>query len=164
MGVPVLTLSGRCFASRVCGSLVRSAGIPELVCNSPEHFVARAIALATTDRMTLTSYRQRLIDGRDSCTLFDIDLLARKIEGLYAEIAAAHRAGATPQPDLTNLESYLAIGAAFDHDGIEIGQSSDYHAIYRAALNAQHRRRPLIADERFWQGAEAPRAAQTRAA
>ena len=36
MGVPVLTLSGRSFASRVCGSLVRSAGIKELVVLSPE--------------------------------------------------------------------------------------------------------------------------------
>ena len=34
MGVPVLTLSGRCFASRVCGSLVRAAGLPDLVCAS----------------------------------------------------------------------------------------------------------------------------------
>ncbi len=36
MGVPVLTLSGRSFASRVCGSLVRAAGLPELICATPE--------------------------------------------------------------------------------------------------------------------------------
>jgi predicted O-linked N-acetylglucosamine transferase (SPINDLY family) len=165
MGVPVLTLSGRCFASRVCGSLVRSAGLPEMVCASPEQFVARAIALATTDRMTLTSYRQRLIDGRDTCTLFDIDLLARKLEALYGEMATAHRAGATPQPDLTNLESYLSIGAAFDHDAAEIGLSPDYDAIYRAALTTRHRRRPLPADTRLWDGSEIRvTPAQTRAA
>lgn len=165
MGVPVLTLSGRCFASRVCGSLVRSAGVPELVCGSPEHFVARAVALATTDRMTLAGYRQRLIEGRDSCTLFDIDLLARKLEALYGEMAATHRAGATPAPDLTNLETYLAIGAALDHDSTEIGISPDYQAIYRAALTAAHRRRPLMADARMWDGIEAPIIpAQTRAA
>src|SRR6185312_14111827 len=46
MGVPVLTLSGRCFASRVCGSLVRSAGLPDLVTTSPDEYVARAVALA----------------------------------------------------------------------------------------------------------------------
>ena len=34
MAVPVLTWSGRSFASRVCGSLVRSAGLPELVVDS----------------------------------------------------------------------------------------------------------------------------------
>jgi predicted O-linked N-acetylglucosamine transferase (SPINDLY family) len=35
MAVPVLTWSGRGFASRVCGSLVRSAGLPELVVDTP---------------------------------------------------------------------------------------------------------------------------------
>lgn len=165
MGVPVLTLSGRCFASRVCGSLVRSAGLPEMVCASPEQFVARGVALATTDRMALTGYRQRLIDGRDSCTLFDIDLLARKLEALYTEIAAAHRAGATPQPDLTNLDAYLAIGAALDYDATEIGLAPDYQTIYRAALAKQHRRRPLPADGRLWQMSESGIApSRTRAA
>ena len=38
MGVPVLTLSGRSFASRVCGSLVRAAGLPELVCSNAETY------------------------------------------------------------------------------------------------------------------------------
>jgi predicted O-linked N-acetylglucosamine transferase (SPINDLY family) len=165
MGVPVLTLSGRCFASRVCGSLVRSAGVPELICNSAENYVARAIALATTDRMTLAGYRQRLIESRDSCTLFDINLLARKLEALYGDMAAAHRQGATPQPDLTNLDTYLTIGAALDHDVIEIGLAPDYQAIYQVALSAHHRRRPLPADARLWDGAAAPaKPAQTRAA
>src|SRR5204863_9444565 len=45
MGVPVLTLSGRSFASRVCGSLVRAAGLIDLVCTCPEDFVERAVAL-----------------------------------------------------------------------------------------------------------------------
>jgi predicted O-linked N-acetylglucosamine transferase (SPINDLY family) len=47
MGVPVLTLSGRSFASRVCGSLVRSAGLPELICPTAGEFVDRAVSLGT---------------------------------------------------------------------------------------------------------------------
>jgi predicted O-linked N-acetylglucosamine transferase (SPINDLY family) len=34
MGVPVLTCPGLSFAARVCGSLVRAAGVPELICTS----------------------------------------------------------------------------------------------------------------------------------
>ncbi|MEJ0045695.1 MAG: hypothetical protein WDN04_05920 [Rhodospirillales bacterium] len=34
MGVPVLTVAGRGFAARVCASLVRAAGVPELVCEN----------------------------------------------------------------------------------------------------------------------------------
>ena len=157
MGVPVLTLSGRCFAARVCGSLVRAAGIPEMVCDTPEHYVARAIQLAGADRLSLADTRERLISQRDTCALFDIDRLARALEALYAQMAATHRAGATPQPVLTNLGAYLDIGAAFDHDAIEIGLAGDYHAHYRRELALRDRRRPLSADNRLWD-ADAPAA------
>lgn len=152
MGVPVLTLSGKCFASRVCGSLVRAAGVPELVCDSPEHFVSRAMALATGDRLSLKSYRERILAGRDTCTLFDIDGLARKLEALYAQMAREYATGALPQPNLTNLDAYLAVGAAFDHDSTEIGLRADYHDIYRAALAERDLRRPMAADGRLWTG------------
>jgi predicted O-linked N-acetylglucosamine transferase (SPINDLY family) len=150
MGVPVLTLSGRCFASRVCGSLVRAAGTPDMICDSPEQFVARAVALATTDRLGLNDVRQRLIAGRDTCTLFDIELLAQSLETLYADMADAYTAGALPQPDLTNLGAYLDIGAAIDHDASEIGLSADYHELYREALTQRDRQRPLVIDTRLW--------------
>ena len=150
MGVPVLTYSGRCFAARVCGSLVRAAGLPELVCDNAQAFVARAIALATSDKADLAGYRARLIANRDTCTLFDIALLARALEALYAGMAQTHARGQTPTPMLANLEAYLAVGAAFDHDAIEIGAIEDYEAAYRAGLAALHRQRPLMPDGRVW--------------
>ena len=160
MGVPVLTLPGRCFASRVCSSLIRAAGVPELICDSTESFVSRAIALATTDRLSLASYRERLIANRDTCTLFDIQLLARKLEGLYAHMASEYIAGRLPQPQLANMDAYLDIGAAFDHDAIEIGLMGDYHAFYKAELARRDRRRPLIADGRIWTDEPIPPIAQ----
>ena len=54
MGVPVLTASGRSFASRVCGSLVRAAGLPELALSSLDDFVATAVALGR-DRARLAA-------------------------------------------------------------------------------------------------------------
>jgi predicted O-linked N-acetylglucosamine transferase (SPINDLY family) len=45
MGVPVLTLSGRSFASRVCGSLVRAAGLPDLVCSDAATYLELAVGL-----------------------------------------------------------------------------------------------------------------------
>lgn len=161
MGVPVLTLSGRSFASRVCGSLVRAASVPELVCETPDAFIARAIALATSDRATLASYRQRLIAHRDTCTLFDIDGLARGIERLYAQMAQENRAGAKPQPNLAGLDAYLAIGADFDHDAQEIGMRGDYEDFYRAGIAAQHRARPLLPDGRLWRAEDCAGVAST---
>ncbi len=150
MGVPVLTYAGRSFASRVCASLVRAAGAPELITTTPEAFIARAIALATTDRLGLQELRQRLITNRDTCTLFDVDGLARKLEALYAQMADEYRAGALPQPNLANLEAYLDIGVNMDHDASEIGATADYHGLYRAALAARHRLAPMRPDGRLW--------------
>lgn len=150
MGVPVLTFAGRSFASRVCASLVRAAGIPEMVCDGPDAFVARAIELASNDRLSLRAIRERLIAQRDTCTLFDIHLLARKLEGLYQQMASEYAAGALPQPDLANLDVYMDIGIGFDHDASEIGAHSDYLGHIRNGLAARNRQRPLIADTRLW--------------
>lgn len=150
MGVPVLTYMGRSFASRVCASLVRAAGVPELITTSPDAFIARAVALATTDRLGLQELRQRLTANRDTCTLFDIDGLARNLEALYAQMADEYRAGALPRPNLANLDTYLDIGANLDHDTVEIGAAGDYHGLYRAALAARHYNTPMQADGRLW--------------
>ncbi len=83
MGVPVLTMSGRSFAARVCGSLVRAAGVPELVCETTAEFVERAVALGQ-DRAALSRLRARLVAGRDGNVLFDTPALMRALEALYA--------------------------------------------------------------------------------
>ena len=95
--------SGKSFASRVCGSLVRSAGLPELVCETPEDFVRRAVALAG-DPAAIAALKSRLEAGRDNCTLFDTPLLARRLEALYRSMCADYRRGDLPRPDLSNLD------------------------------------------------------------
>jgi predicted O-linked N-acetylglucosamine transferase (SPINDLY family) len=153
MGVPVLTLAGRAFASRVCGSLVRSAGLPDLVCTTPGAYVEQAILLAGAERARLESYRARLVAGRDTCTLFDIVLLTRKLEALYRHMIDAHVAGQTPQPSGTSLTAYLDAGTAFDHDSAEIGFMPDYRDYYRTALANRHRQSPLPIDDLLWDSA-----------
>lgn len=150
MGVPIVTLSGKSFASRVCGSLVRSAGLGELVCETPEAFVDLAVRLGS-DPAAITELKARLEAGRATCTLFDMDLLVESLEGLYARIAEDYRRnGVAPTPDLTNLEAYLAVGVAQDHEGREMLVHPDYHGLYRAELARRHNVRPLHADTRLW--------------
>ena len=149
MGVPVLTLSGRSFASRVCGSLVRSAGLPELVCETPEAFVEQAVALAA-DPARLQSLRDRLAASRDTCVTFNMDLLTSELEALYQRMCEDHQAGLTPQPDLRNLEAYLEVGVQSTPDVEEMLTVADYHERYIAALSARHRMRPLPADGKLW--------------
>lgn len=149
MGVPVLTLAGKCFASRVCASLVRSAGLAELVCDDPDVFVARGIALATTARSDLSQYRARLAATRDTCTLFDTPALVRGLEDIYRQMAELHRRGATPTPNLANLDAYLEIGAGMDQDAEEIGYAPDYIERYARALAHRNEILPLTPDGRL---------------
>jgi predicted O-linked N-acetylglucosamine transferase (SPINDLY family) len=147
-GVPVLTLSGRSFASRVCGSLVRSAGIPEFVCESAEHFVETAVRYGT-DRRLLEPIRERLRAGRDTCTLFDMPLLVHHLEGLYAQMWHARETGSLPRPELKNLDVYLEVGSNQQPDALEVQTLADYHGFWLEKLARRHQYRPIDADSRL---------------
>src|SRR5215470_13055773 len=150
MGVPVLTLPGRSFASRVCASLVRAAGIPELICPTPADYVARAIAFGQNPA-TLAPYKQRLAANRHTCRLFDTPALVRDLEQLYRQMMQDHEQGRLPRPDLRNLETYHEIGLDQDLANIELQSDDAYHAEYRSRLADRHAVFPLGPDARLWQ-------------
>jgi len=156
-GVPMLTLSGRSFASRVCGSLVRAAGLADLVVTQPEDYVARAVALGN-NRGDIEDYKKRLEAGRAHCRLFDTDNLVARIEDLYRAMARAHNKGETPQPSLVNLEAYHEIGTEFDHEQTEMLTVTDYRGMYKAKLAERHNVRPLMPDHRLWTADDIARA------
>ena len=151
VGLPILALSGRSFAARVCASLVTAAGLPELVCHTPEDYVARAVALAN-DRPQLAALRARLKAGRDTCTLFDTPGLIRSLEDLYDRMQEDRRNGTLPRPDLANLDIYHEIGAAEDLDAMETLDDAAYLARYRERLAELDADFPVRADERLWRG------------
>jgi len=148
MGVPVLTLSGRSFASRVCGSLVRSAGIGEFVCESAQEFVERAVAFGN-DPQSLLPYRERLRTNRGSCTLFDMPLLVHKLEQLYRQMWTDFQAGQLPRPQLTNLDVCLELGSQVNHEALEVQTILDYHAWWRQMLAERNRFRPIDIGQRL---------------
>lgn len=153
MAVPLLTWSGRCFASRVCGSLVRSAGLPELVVDSAQAYVDKAVEIGS-DRQKAKALRATLEANRDTCVLFDMDLLAARLEGLYDEMIAEHQAGQRPRPNLTNLATYLDIGLALDRDDREMQAEPDLEGLYRAQLSRRHQVKAIPADGRLWEGGD----------
>jgi len=155
MGVPVLTYTGRSFASRVCGSLSRAAGLPELVCASAEEYIDRAVQLGK-DRASIKPYRDRLQSNRNTCTLFDTPLLVREMESLYARMWQDFEQDRLPQPDLSNLETYLEVGCSADHETTEVQSRSEYLGWWREQLSQRHALRPIPADNRiFTQGVKA---------
>ena len=149
MGVPVLTMSGRSFASRVCGSLVRASGISELICASAEEFVDRAVTLGN-DRALIQPYREKLLNGRDSCSLFDMPLLVRHLEQLYGQMWGEFKDGDMDQPDLANLDVYLEVGSQVQHDEIEVQTIKDYHGWWLEKLAHRHKFRPIAPDRRLF--------------
>lgn len=103
-GLPLLTLSGRTYVSRMAGSLLTSAGLPELVTTTLADYEERAVSLAQ-DRQVLATLRQRLAREKAEGRLFSTDRFVAEFEGaLQAELlrsaggAARHRdrAGRAP--------------------------------------------------------------------
>src|SRR5437868_15381506 len=68
-GVPVLTRVGTAFPGRVAASLLKAAGLPDLVTQDTEEFELLAVKLAT-DPAALAAVKQRLTR---QCPLFDTD-------------------------------------------------------------------------------------------
>ena len=95
-GLPLVTCAGTAFAGRVGTSLLKAAGLPELVTNSLEDYEALALSLAT-DRARLATIRRKLEDNRSTCPLFDNDRFRRGIEAAYATMWDIYRRGESPR-------------------------------------------------------------------
>jgi len=83
-GLPLIACAGETFASRVSGSQLIAAGLPELVTNSLEAYEALAAGLAL-DRARLAEYRTRLAANRSTHPLFDTAGYVRALEGLLLD-------------------------------------------------------------------------------
>lgn len=94
-GVPVVTLAGSTFTSRVATSLLHAVGLGELSTDSPAAYAALAHRLAT-DPERLRQLKQRLARARTESTLFDSALYARRLEAAYTEIWARNQRGEPP--------------------------------------------------------------------
>ncbi|MBF0179601.1 MAG: glycosyl transferase [Magnetococcales bacterium] len=149
MGVPVVTRPGLAFASRVCGSLLTAAGLPELVCASEEEYVARAVELGTHPER-LTALRERLRATRDGSVLFDTPALVHHLEGLFDQMVAAWRADAVPRPDPANLDHYLEIGCDLDREGVRFLTLAALREGYQERLRARDRLAMIRDDSRLW--------------
>jgi predicted O-linked N-acetylglucosamine transferase (SPINDLY family) len=91
-GLPVLTCSGRTFASRVAGSLLHSIGIPELATSTLEEYKSLALKLAS-DPASLSVLRDRLRQNRLAAPLFDMPRFCRHLERAYDEMFARWQCG-----------------------------------------------------------------------
>jgi predicted O-linked N-acetylglucosamine transferase (SPINDLY family) len=80
--LPVLTLRGESFAARVGASLLRAVDLPELITETREHYVNKAIELGRSPT-SVTALKDKLREGRMTASLFDSVSYTRKLEAAY---------------------------------------------------------------------------------
>ncbi len=96
-GLPVLTCLGNTFASRVCGSLLHSVNMPELIAPNLEEYERLAIELAHRPE-SLLQLREKLALSLATAPLFDVPRFVRNLEHAYQTMWELYCQGNSPQP------------------------------------------------------------------
>jgi predicted O-linked N-acetylglucosamine transferase (SPINDLY family) len=94
-GLPVLTLMGQSFASRVAASLLNAIGLPELITNTQEEYEALAIELAMNPQK-LRDIKLKLARNRLTTPLFDTPLFTKNLETTYIKMMERYQADLQP--------------------------------------------------------------------
>jgi predicted O-linked N-acetylglucosamine transferase (SPINDLY family) len=95
-GLPLLTLTGRSFASRVAASLMRAAEMPELITDTLADYEALALRLAREPAL-LAALKAKLTGDLTRLPVFDMPRKVRDIEAAYARMWDLFQAGEAPQ-------------------------------------------------------------------
>lgn len=95
MGVPAISCAGHSMASRLGGSIIRAAGLPDCVFEDPTAYLDAALALGR-ERNQLSRLRQQLQAARTTAPLFDAQARVREWETAWTVMAERTRAGLPP--------------------------------------------------------------------
>ncbi len=87
MGLPVLTCSGRSFASRMAGALLTAAGCPSLITSDFRSYEEKAVELASTPQET-DRIHLHLCAQRESGALFDTFRFVKNLEREWFRLAS----------------------------------------------------------------------------
>ena len=96
-GVPVITVQGSHFASRVSSSLLHALGLPELVTDCLEQYERLAVRLASHSA-ELKTVRHKLHINRLKMPLFDTARFVRNLELAYSSMWRIFIEGRAPTP------------------------------------------------------------------
>jgi protein O-GlcNAc transferase len=95
-GVPVTTLQGSHFASRVSSSILSAIGLPDLITYSLEAYEALAVRLAKNP-VDIQEIQKRIVENRTVEPLFDTPRFVRNLEIAYKEMCKIFLTGETPR-------------------------------------------------------------------
>ncbi len=92
VGLPVITMAGKSFASRVAASLLTMVNMPDLIAHSFSHYEELAIKLSS-NRGELGAIREQILKNVDLSALYDSAQFARNLELIYQEMYRTHMDG-----------------------------------------------------------------------
>jgi predicted O-linked N-acetylglucosamine transferase (SPINDLY family) len=95
-GLPILTLMGQSFASRMAASILNAIGLPELITNTQAEYEALAIELALSPPK-LTEIKLKLANNRLTNPLFDTPLFTKNIEAAYIKMYERYQNDLQPE-------------------------------------------------------------------
>ncbi|MDI9331633.1 MAG: tetratricopeptide repeat protein [Alphaproteobacteria bacterium] len=96
-GLPVLTLAGETFASRMAASLLKAVGLPQMITSSHAEYQARAIQCGL-NRDSLVGVKHVLRTQGHVLPLFDTPRYVRHLEQAYTIMVERVRRGEAPGP------------------------------------------------------------------
>lgn len=89
-GVPLVTMSGQSFASRVAGSILNTAGLPELIAHDPSEYEKLALDVYRNPEK-LQRLKQKISGDRLKNSLYDAAAFARHLEKLLTIVHESQR-------------------------------------------------------------------------
>ena len=95
-GVPILTLLGQSFASRVAASLLNAIELPELITTNLESYEQLAIELAHNPHQ-LADIKSKLANNLLTSPLFNTHLFAKNLEAAYSAMHQKYHADLSPE-------------------------------------------------------------------
>jgi predicted O-linked N-acetylglucosamine transferase (SPINDLY family) len=97
MGLPVVTIQGQCFASRVAGSLLNAMKLPQLIAKNLNEYEQLILNLAA-EPQRIADYKNHLNNHRHNSALFNSEAYAKNIEQAYSFMIDRSRKGKAPHP------------------------------------------------------------------
>lgn len=95
-GVPIITILGNHYASRLTASLLTAAKAPELITHSLGEYQSLAIKLAL-DHQTLTQIKSKLTQDILQTNLFNLSQFTANLENAYTQINSRYQQGLPPE-------------------------------------------------------------------
>jgi len=95
MGLPVLTLKGNSYPSRMASSIIHSVNMPELITSSQEDYESLAIELAI-DLEKLKIIKDKLLSNLSTAPLYDTPLFTKSLESAFSKMYDSYQKGLDP--------------------------------------------------------------------